>query len=226
MPLPLAPFIALGAAQAGSGILGAVGSHISGNNAARAQNQGAVDQYKQRLKIRARDWANTQEVNANKLAIYGRTQKENTAAASLAYGRQQQQLNDVYARQNVQLQNMAIGLAQRGGQAAASGKTGKSAARLDANIVGQYARNQGLMADNLMRSRLSMQQSAMDTQRQLTSSNNRAYNQVAISPKQTVAPLAPNQVSGPSNLSLFSNISNSILGGVTGGLNAYTQLIE
>ena len=164
------------------------------------------------------------EVYANKLGVYDRTQRENTAAASLAYGRQQQQLNDVYARQNVQLQNMAISLAMRGGQAAASGKDGRSATRLDANMVGQYARNQGMMADNLMRSRLSMQQAQMDTQRQLTSATNRAYNQVAVAPRQTVAPLAPTQVSGPSNLSLFANIGSSILSGVQAGIGAYSSL--
>ena len=191
MALPVAPFVALGAAKAISSGLGVFGQQQEATARARAQNQAAMNQYKQRLKIRDLEWKQTQQRYATELGVYDRTRQENTAAASLAYGRQQQQLNDVYARQNVQLQNMAIGLAQRGGAAAATGKTGRSASRLDANIVGQYARNQGLMADNLMRSRLSMAQAQMDTQRQLTSANNRAFDRVAIAPQQTIAPLAP-----------------------------------
>ena len=183
-----------------------------------------MNQYGQRLKIRDQEWKQTQQRYATELGVYDRTRNENTAAASLAYGRQQQQLNDVYARQNVGLQNMAINLAMRGGAAAASGKTGRSAGRLDANMVGQYARNQGLMADNLMRSRLSMAQAQMDTQRLLTSANNRAFDRVAIAPQPTVAPLVPTQVSGPSNMSLFAGLGNAVLDGVQTGIGAYSSL--
>ena len=224
MPLPVAPFVALGAAKAISGGIGAIGQHQEATARARAQNQAAMNQYGQRLKIRDQEWKQTQQRYATELGVYDRTLRENTAAASLAYGRQQQQLNDVYARQNVGLQNMAINLAMRGGAAAASGKTGRSAGRLDANMVGQYARNQGLMADNLMRSRLSMAQAQMDTQRLLTSANNRAYDRVAIAPQQTVAPLVPTQVSGPSNMSLFAGLGNAALEGVQAGIGAYSSL--
>jgi len=224
MALPVAPFVALGAAKAISGGLSAIGQHQSEAARIRAQNQAAVNQYGQRLKIRDLQEKQSDQLYATKLGIYDRTLKENTAAASLAYGRQQQQLNDVYARQNLSLQNMAIALAQSGGQAAASGKTGRSASRLDANLVGQFARNQGLMADNLMRSRLSMQQARMDTQRQLTSANNRAFGQVAIAPQRTIAPLAPVQLNGPSTMSLFGNIGGSIIEGAQAGIGAYSAL--
>lgn len=224
MVLPVAPFVALGAAKAISGGLGAIGQHQAAADRARAQNQAAMDQYGQRLKIR--DLAEKQSDNlyATKLNVYNRTRQENIGAASLAYGRQQQMFNDVYARQNVGLQNMAISLAQRGGAAAASGKSGKSAARLDADLVGQYARNQGLMADNLMRSRISMQQAQLDTQRKLTSANNRAFDQVAIAPQRTLVPIAPTQVNGPSTMSLIGNIGGSILDGVSAGIGAYSSL--
>lgn len=224
MALPVAPFVALGAAKAISGGLSAIGQHQSETARIRAQNQAAVNQYAQRLKIRDLAEKQSDQLYATKLGIYDRTLKENTAAASLAYGRQQQQLNDVYARQNLSLQNMAIGLAQSGGQAAASGKTGRSARRLDANLVGQFARNQGLMANNLMRSRLSMEQAQMDTQRQLTSANNRAFNQVAIAPQRTIAPLAPVQASGPSTMSLIGNIGGSLIEGAQAGIGAYSSL--
>ena len=209
--------VGFGVAKGASGIMSAIGGHSEATARARAQNQAAVNQYKQQLKIRERDWAQTQTRYATQLGVYDRQTKANTAAASLAYGRQQQQLNDVYSRQNIALQNMALTLAQRGGAAAASGKSGRSASRLDANIVGQYARNQGLMADNLMRSRLSMQQAQMDTRNQLISANNRAYDKVAINPLKTVEPLKPTQVSGPSTLSLIGNIGNAALDGFSAG---------
>ena len=119
---------------------------------------------------------------------------------------------------------MAIRLAQRGGAAAASGKSGKSAARLDADLVGQYSRNQGLMADNSMRSRISMQQAQLDTQRQLTSANNRAYNPVAIAPQRTLVPIAPTQVNGPSTMSLIGNVGGAALDGLSAGFGADTAL--
>ena len=224
MPLPVAPFVALGAAKAISGGLGAIGQHQSETARIRAQNQAAVNQYGQRLKIRDMAEKQSDQLYATKLNVYNRTRQENTGAASLSYGRQQQMLNDVYARQNVGLQNMAINLAQRGGAAAASGKSGKSAARLDADLVGQYARNQGLMADNLMRSRISMQQAQLDTQRKLTSANNRAFDQVAIAPQRTIVPLAPTQLNGPSTMSLIGNIGSSIIEGAQAGIGAYSSL--
>ena len=48
--------------------------------------------------------------------------------------------------------SQSIALAQRGGATAASSESGRSAAsNLDLNAVGQYSRNQGLLADNLLR---------------------------------------------------------------------------
>ena len=216
--------VGIGVAKGASGILSAFGGHSEATAQARAQNQAAVNQYKHQLKIREREWANTQQRYGTQLGVYDRTLNENRSAASLAYGRQQQQLNDVYSRQNVQLQNMAINLAQKGGAAAASGRSGVSANRLDSNLVGQYARNQGMMADNLMRSRLSMAQAQMDTQRQLTSANNRAFDQVAIAPQHTVAPLKPVQVSGPSTMSLIGNIGGAVADGLQTGFGVDNTL--
>ena len=92
-------------------------------------------------------------------------------------------------------------------------KSGRSAARLDSNIVGQYARNQGMMMDNLMRC-LSMQQATDGLRNQFTSANNRAFDRVAIAPQHTIAPLAPVQVSGPSTMSLLVTLVELLLSGV------------
>jgi hypothetical protein len=111
--------------------------------------------------------------------------------------------------------SQSIQLAQRGGAAAAAGKTGRSARRLDQNAIGQFVRNQGVLAENLLSGDIARGQRMMDIRNQLQSSRNRAFGKVAIAPQHTIAPLAPTQVSGPSNMSLLGDIGSAVVGGVS-----------
>jgi len=212
--------IGIGVAKAGAGIFGSITGHNAEADAARRQNQQLVNQYRQQLRIRDQDWKQRLGVYANKLGVYNQTLKSNEEAKSLALGRNQQRFNDIYRQQNVQTRNMLIGLAQGGGLAAAKGKTGRSSARLDTDLIGQYVRNQGVMGQNLMSARVATENSNMDVMRRLQAANNSAYSRVAIAPMQTVAPLKPVQNAGPSQMSLMANIGTSLLDGVSAGFGA------
>lgn len=209
------PAIALGALSAGSGILGSVGSFIGARDQARAQNQAAVNQYKQRLKIRAREYANAQEVYGNNLARYNRQLNEFDRAAALGYGREQLKQNEAIRGANLNRISQSIALAQRGGAAAAAGKTGRSASRLDQNAIGQFVRNQGVLAENLLSGDIARSQRMMDIRNRLESSRNTAYSKVAIAPKPTIEPLAPTQLSGPSGWGLAAGIGSALVSGYT-----------
>ena len=210
--------IGIGAAQAGSGILSAFGGHSEAKAQARAQNQAAVNQYKQKLKIRERDWLNTQQLYATKLGNYQRDMNEFDRAAAQGYGREQLRQNEALRAANLSRLSQSIALAQRGGAAAAAGRSGRSASRFDQNVVGQFVRNQGVLAENLLSGDIARSQRMMDIRNQLQASQNRAFSRVAIAPQQTIEPLKPVQVSGPSNLSLFGNIAGAVTSGAATGV--------
>lgn len=218
MPLPLVP-IAIGAAQAGSGILSAFGSYSKEKDETRAQNQAAVNQYKQRLKIYDKQNKDAQQLYATKLGQYNLEMNEFDRAAAQGYGREMLKQNEALRAANLSRLSQSIQLAQRGGAAAASGKTGRSARRLDQNTIGQFVRNQGVLAENLLSGDIARSQRMMDIRNQLQSSRNRAFSRVAIAPQNTIAPLKPTQLSGPSNLGLFGSIGSSIIGGITTGMS-------
>ena len=210
--------IGLGAAKAGSGILSAFGGHSEAQARTRAQNQAAVNQYKQRLKIRDRDYKNSQQLYATQLATYNQNMSEFDRAASQGYGREMLKQNEALRGANLNRLSQSIALAQRSGAAAASGRSGRSAVNLDQNAIGSFVRNQGVLAENLLSGDIARSQRMMDIRNQLQSSRNRAYSKVAIAPQQPIEPLKPVQLSGPSNMSLFSNIAGAVADGAATGI--------
>ena len=218
MALPLAA-IGIGAAQAGSGILSAFGAHSKATEKAREQNQAAVNQYNQKLKIRQQDWTNTQQVYATKLGRYQQEMSEFDRAAAQGYGREMLRQNEALRGASLNRLSQSIALAQRGGAAAAAGKTGRSAGRIDQNAIGQFVRNQGVLTENLLSGDIARQQRMMDIGNRLQSARNRAFSQVAVAPQQTIEPLAPVQAKGPSTLSLIGNVGSAIASGAATGMS-------
>ena len=216
--------IGIGIAKAGTGIFGAFGQNNAEREAARRQNEQLRRQYRYQLRIQQRDWIQRTGLYAQKQGVYQQTLKNNAAAASLAQGRNQQRLNDVIKQQSVQTQNMMVRLAQSQGAAAASGRSGRSAGRIDSNVIGQYVRNQGVMGANLMSARIGQANANLDVRRRQENANNAAFSKVAIAPMKPIPIPEPVQYSGPSNMSLMSGIGTSLLDGVSAGLNADAQL--
>ena len=207
--------LSIAAVSAGSGILSSFGAQSEKTAQARAQNQAAVNQYKQRLKIRDKEYKDAQQLYATKLGQYNMQMSEFDRAAAQGYGREMLKQNEALRGANLSRLSQSIALAQRGGAAAASGKSGRSASRIDQNVIGQFVRNQGVLAENLLSGDIARSQRMMDIRNNLQSARNRAFGQVAIAPQQTIEPLAPTQVSGPSNLSLIGGIGSALASGAS-----------
>ena len=187
-------------------VLGSVGQFASGSAAASAQNKAKIAQYKYQLKMRRLAWQDERQRYATKLGQYGNQLAANREAANVAYASQQTRLNDIYKKAAFSQQSQLVQLAKGSGQAAAAGRLGKSAERLDLDIVKQFGRNQAIMAESLTSANYAAQAANRGTRRDLLSANNQAFSKVAVQPKPGVAPPPPTMAQGPSPLSLVGGL--------------------
>ena len=187
-------------------VLGSVGQFASGSSAASAQNKAAIGQYKYQLKMRRLAWQDTRQQYATKLGQYGNQLAANTEAANIAYTGQQRKLNDIYKKAAFSQQAQLVQLAQGSGKMAAAGRLGKSAERLDLDVVRQFGRNQAIQAESLLSAQYGLQNANRGIRRELLSSNNEAFSKVAVQPKPGVAPPPPTMAQGPSPLSLMGGL--------------------
>ena len=194
-------------------VLGSVGQFASGSAAASAQNRAAISQYKYQLKMRRLAWQDTRQQYATKLGQYGNQLAANTEAANIAYAGQQRKLNDIYKKAAFSQQAQLVQLTKGSGKMAAAGRLGKSAERLDLDVVRQFGRNQAIQAESLLSAQYGLQNANRGIRRELLSSNNEAFSKVAVQPKPGVAPPPPTMAQGPSPLSL--------MGGLLGGISQF-----
>ena len=187
-------------------VLGSVGQFASGSAAASAQNRAAISQYKYQLKMRRLAWQDTRQQYATKLGQYGNQLAANTEAANIAYAGQQRKLNDIYKKAAFSQQAQLVQLTRGQGQMAAAGRLGKSAERLDLDMVRQFGRNQAIQAESLLSAQYGLQNANRGIRRELLSANNRAFSEVAVAPKPDVAPPRPTMAQGPSPLSLMGGL--------------------
>ena len=192
--------LAIGSAVAkgGAGIFGAIQGHNDQVAQAKARNQAMMDQYKQRLRIRDKQYKDTQQIYATKLGQYDLQMNAADRAASRAYGIEQYKQSQRLKQAAFQGMRLDRALAKSGGRAAAAGKSGRSAQRLDTNIENQFVRNQNMIAQNLLTAEETRDFRELGIQNQLQSARNRAYGQVAIAPTKPLPLLEPTQLSGPS----------------------------
>ena len=200
--------------------MGAVGQHQSASAQASAQNAAATNNYKYQLKVRERNWDNTRHVYGQKVFQYGQQLDENSMAAARAYSKAQLNLNEQYTKAAFKNEGNLAKLVRSRGNFAAAGRTGRSADRLSAEQMMQFGRGQAVMAENLMSARNLYNSTTMDTNRELLSANRKAYQNVAIAPQPTVAPVRPTMTPGPSGLSLASGL----VGAATSGFNTFDTL--
>ena len=215
MVLPIAGLaIAQGALQAGTGIMGAIAGNRQANAEARARNEAMMKQYKYQLQIRDKKYKDAQQIFGTKLGQYDLTMKAADRAASRAYGVEQLKQSQRLKSAAFASQKLDRALAKSGGTAAASGRSGKSFSRLDRFTEGDFVRNQAMIAENLLAGEVSSEYRQMGIRDQLESARNQAYSQVAVAPEAVpMMPLAPTQVSGPSNAGMMIGIGNSLLKG-------------
>lgn len=212
----LAPLaVGMGVAKAGAGILGAIGQHQSATAQARAQNEAAKRRYQLAIRRQQRDWTFTTGKYANDLNQYRQQLSNNTVAAQRAFNAEDLKMSNLFKSQAVQQQAMAIQAAGAAGALAAKGKKGRSARRSDQNVLSSWARNLGMQQTNLNQGRVGLSIRNDRTRDQLAAANQRAYASVAMAPMKPVALEAPQQVSGPSQMSLFTNIGGALLDGAS-----------
>ena len=181
-----------------SGIMGAIGGHNDAVAQARAQNQAMMDQYKYQLQIRDKKYKDVQQIYATKLGQYDREMTAADRAASRAYGIEQYNQSQRLKQAAFQGLRLDRALAKAGGAAAAAGKSGRSAQRLDTDVESAYVRNQNMIAQNLLTAEETRSFRELGIADTLQSRRNRAYSKVAIAPTEPLPLLEPTQLAGPS----------------------------
>ena len=204
-----------------SGIFGSIAGHNDAVAQARAQNQAMMDQYKYRLQIRDKQYKDTQQIYATKLGQYDLQMKAADRAAARAYGIEQYNQSQRLKAAAFQGLRLDRALAKAGGRAAASGKSGRSAERLDTSIENAFVRNQNMIAQNLLTAEETRQYRELGIADRLQSQRNRAYSQVAIAPTKPLPLLEPTQLSGPSTAGRNLGILNAGIGMASGIAGAF-----
>ena len=211
---------ALGVASFASGALGAVGQHQSASAQASAQNAAATSNYKYQLKVRERSWDREVHRYGRQLHQYDSALQENSMAGQRAYSGAQRKLNSIYQQASFKKQADLVNLLKGSSGAAAAGRTGRSATRLDNDIVSQFGRNQAIAAESLMGAGFNYNRQVEDVQREVDSSNKEAYEKVAIAPQAGIAPPPPVMTPGPSGLGLAAGL----IGAGVSGYQTYNSL--
>jgi hypothetical protein len=205
---------ALAVASFGASAMGAVGQHQSASAQAAAQNEAAIGNYKYQLKVRERNWEREVHRYGRQLHQYDSAIQENSAAGQRAYAGEQRKLNEIYRQASFKNQANLVRLAQGSGKAASRNMTGKSAQRIDNQIVSQFGRNQAIMAESLMGAGFNYNNRTEAINREVVDANKQAYEKVAISPQPGVAPPPPVMTPGPSGLGLMAGLGQAAVGAV------------
>jgi hypothetical protein len=211
----------LAAVSAGVSAVGAIGQHQSAQAQADAQNAAAKSNYKHQLQVRQNNWDRERFRYNRQLVQYGKTLTENASATNRAFAGQQQKLNNIYKQAGFKQQASLVKLTQGSDQMAAAGRTGRSAQRLDNQIVSQFGRNQAIAAESLTGAGNAFRNTVGAIRRQQISDNNRAYENVAVQPMPDAAPPPPVMTPGPSGLSLAAGLGSAALSGI----GTYNELV-
>lgn len=212
----LAPLaVGMGVAKAGAGIMGAIGQHQSATAKARAQNQAAANRYKLAIRQQQADWTFAQNKYANRVNQYKQQVQFNQTAANRAYAAEDMNLQNLFKSAAFQQQALAIQAAREQGAVAASGKTGRSARRLDQNVLAQYGRNLATQEASLRSAQEASSFRRDKIQDQLKIGNYRAWAPVSVGLQKPMELPRPQQVSGPSGMSLATNIGGALLDGAS-----------
>ena len=208
-----------------SGIFGSIAGHNDAVAQARAQNQAMMDQYKYRLQIRDKQYKDTQQIYATKLGQYDLQMKAADRAASRAYGIEQYNQSQRIKQAAFQGMRLDRALAKSGGTAAAAGKSGRSAQRLDQSVESAFVRNQNMIAQNLLTAEETRDYRELAIADRLQSERNRLYSNVAIAPTKPLPLLEPTQLSGPSTAGRNLGILNAGIGLASGIAGAFAPSV-
>ena len=211
MPFPVG--LALGLAQGGISALGSVGEFFSGQSAARAQNRQAMKIYKRQMQNQVDEYSRAIAGYNLRKVQYQEQVSNNFTAAGRAYAGEQQRLNEIFKQQAFERQASNIDRVQESGKIAASGRSGVSAARMQAMAEASAGRNEAIAMEQRDQA-IRMTRFRGETIRdQLKADNRNAYWNVGAPPVMGRFAPAPMQQEGPSGMSLFASLGQAAIGG-------------
>jgi hypothetical protein len=205
---------------AASSIAGAIGGHQQQQAQANYANAVAARDYKYAIAKRDAEWKQTLSIWGHKRNDYSNQLGENYSAADRAYATEQAKLNETFMQAAFQQQGALAELIQGRGSLAASGRTGRSVAKMDQSMLAAYGRNNATIAENLASARSAMIRRNEQVRQDLRSANNKAWSEVALKPIPGMAPPRPVMQPGPSGLGLAAGL----LGGIGQGIGAFQSL--
>lgn len=213
---------ALGVAQAGVGIMGAIGGQNSAQAQAAAQNAQISAQnkqnkinYKYRNAQQTNEWTNTEEMWRAKKSQYSEQLYENRDSIGKAYGAASMANDKLY--RDFLGQSQSVRIKQLAASTGTGETRGKTANRLSKLPEAQAGMEMAAAYDNLKYSQDNINFSMHEARDQYAKQNRENWRAVSIAPKPGMrAPALQQQagVAGPSGLGMMAGIGSSILGGV------------
>ena len=200
------------AAIGGAGkILGGIGA----SKQIKAQNAAKKRDYERRLEIRKRTWLQKSTLYSAKINKYNIDLNENDMAAQRGYAKAQAELG---AKQSAAIAGNEASFIKftknKFGKTAASGMTGRSAARAETMFLAEFGRKAADRTFALVKSGEAYQENVENIRRQQVSNRNQLFSNVAFQP---VPDLAPNP---PTYQNSSMPILQGILGAAAGGFEA------
>ena len=198
------PSAALGGA---SKILSGIGQ----SQQIKAQNTAKRRAWERQMEVRKINWLQnitTYKANVNK---YNIDLNENDLAANRAYEQARANLSATRSKALAGSESAFMKMVkEKVGKAAASGITGRSAARYETLVAAEYGRSVGKRAFALTRSREAYIENVQATRRQALSARNKLYSNVAFQPVPTMAPQNPPMQN--SSMPIFQGILGAAAG--------------
>ena len=204
----------LGAIFAGaSSILGG----IAKSNQAKARNRAAVREYERQIEMRKRAWFQQLSVYGAKVNKYTTQLNENDLAANRGYAQAQAALGAQQSKALAQSEEKFIEFVNKKlGKVRASGRTGRSAARLERMQFAAFGREQANLAFKLTRSAEAYQTNVEAIRNQQKSARNQLYGDVMFQPVASLPPSSP----------VMENTSMPIFQGILGAAGGIFNAME
>ena len=204
MALPL-----IGAAvMGGLGMAQSAAQTSAQNDAIKAKNQAAVNNYKTQLQIREDQWIRTTNIYANRIGTYNAQLRQNEVAASKAYASQQTRLQNLFKQYGFAMFDAQIKSVSSGGLAAAAGKSGRSASRLNRASERVFLRQRGKGLMTLRSGQEAFNTATRNIKDSLFIQNRNAWTDVSVPPmppRELEAPVqSPGVNSAVAGLSMLS----------------------
>ena len=189
---------------------------VSGLASAGAQKKAEVNNYKRQLKIREVEWSRTRAMYAQRVSEAKEQLDENFLAASRGFAAEQTQLNALYNKASVQLQNDFTKIAE---QQKFYG-TGKTADRLAAKNMAAFGRSQALISSNLVRAREGYDRDVANIRQELKAANRKTIAPVMFKPQPGMPPARPDTDMTAANIGFLG----SMLGTAAGAAGTYKDV--